>query len=302
VQRRRRIAAYGLCRDGEDRVLLVRASAESLHSGQWLLPGGGVEHGEPLDGAVVREVEEETGLRVTVDGIRAALTDVDTLTDPPALRHQDRLIFDVRVVGGALRAETSGSTDRVAWVSPSEVPLMAFTAQLLGAAVAAPSTYPPDTTPDAGVPSRIQRFAAYGLITGPDGRILLTRIADNYPGAGHWHLPGGGTDFGEDPRTALLREVVEETNQVASLGGLVGASHRRHRNALGPEKVPVDFHGVRVVYRGAVGAPTTPSVTEGGGGSTESAAWFAPEAALALPLTDIARTVVSGVPMEIPAV
>jgi ADP-ribose pyrophosphatase YjhB (NUDIX family) len=292
-----------LCRDDGDRILLVRASSESLHSGQWLLPGGGVEHGERLDEAVVREVEEETGLRVTVDGIRDVLTDVDRLVDPPALRHQDRLVFAVRVVDGALRPEASGSTDRAAWVDPSQVSLMPFTAQLLGAAGAvAEVDLPADTTPDGGVPRRIQRFAAYGLITAPEGRILLTRIADNYPGAGNWHLPGGGTDFGEDPRTALLREVVEETNQLAFLGGLVGASHRRQRNALGPEQVPVDFHGVRVVFRGTVAEPTTPRVTEVGGGSTAAAAWFAPEEALTLPLTEIARPVVSRAPMEIKAV
>jgi 8-oxo-dGTP pyrophosphatase MutT (NUDIX family) len=30
-------------------------------------------------------------------------------------------------------------------------------------------------------------------------RVLLTRVAPNYPGAGRWHLPGGGTDYGEQP-------------------------------------------------------------------------------------------------------
>jgi len=50
--------------DGQ-RVLLVR------EDGRWSVPGGGVEPGEGLREAVRREVREETGVRVTVDGLRA---------------------------------------------------------------------------------------------------------------------------------------------------------------------------------------------------------------------------------------
>ena len=46
-----------------DCVLLVRRSKAPL-AGEWSLPGGAVELGETLEEAVVREVAEETGLRV----------------------------------------------------------------------------------------------------------------------------------------------------------------------------------------------------------------------------------------------
>ena len=46
-----------------DCVLLVRRAKAPL-AGQWSLPGGAVELGETLEEAVVRELAEETGLRV----------------------------------------------------------------------------------------------------------------------------------------------------------------------------------------------------------------------------------------------
>lgn len=45
------------------RVLLVQRGSEPL-KGKWSLPGGMLEVGESLHSGVIREVEEETGLRV----------------------------------------------------------------------------------------------------------------------------------------------------------------------------------------------------------------------------------------------
>ena len=47
----------------EGRVVLIRRGKEPLR-GRWVIPGGTVELGETLQQAVVREVEEETGLVV----------------------------------------------------------------------------------------------------------------------------------------------------------------------------------------------------------------------------------------------
>lgn len=47
----------------EGRVLLIRRGKEPLR-GRWVVPGGTVELGETLEQALVREVEEETGLIV----------------------------------------------------------------------------------------------------------------------------------------------------------------------------------------------------------------------------------------------
>jgi 8-oxo-dGTP diphosphatase len=54
-------------RDDRGRLLLVRRGTEPA-KGRWSVPGGRVEPGETAVQAVVREVAEETGLRVIATG------------------------------------------------------------------------------------------------------------------------------------------------------------------------------------------------------------------------------------------
>lgn len=55
-----------IIRDGE--ILLVKRAYEPS-KGKWSIPGGSVEWGEPLVEALKREVREETGLEIEVDGL-----------------------------------------------------------------------------------------------------------------------------------------------------------------------------------------------------------------------------------------
>jgi 8-oxo-dGTP diphosphatase len=285
----RRVGAYGICRDADGRVLLARNSDLSEFPGQWTLPGGGVEQGEHPDEAVVREFAEETGLSVRIDTLRTVTADVLRLPTG-ALEHTDRLVYDVSIVGGSLRAEADGTTDLVEWIPPAalgDLPLMPFTAYLLGLSDSPP---PATSSPDEPLarPERVQRFGAYAAATDPDRRILLTLISEGYPGAGLWHVPGGGTDHGETPEQALDRELYEETSQRGRVTGLLGVSHRYDRAALGPEGQPIDWHTIRVLFRVEVDAPTEAIVTEEAGGSTSQAGWFTREEVDKLELTELA--------------
>ena len=54
--------------DDQQRVLLTRRCIEPF-CGQWVMPGGKVDHGEPLLEALHREVYEEVGLKIHIDGL-----------------------------------------------------------------------------------------------------------------------------------------------------------------------------------------------------------------------------------------
>jgi 8-oxo-dGTP diphosphatase len=290
--RGRRIGAYGICRDGDGRVLLMVES-----DGWWHLPGGGIEHGEHPFDALHREVHEETGLDIEIDRLRDAVTDV--IGDGVVEMHTDRLLFDVSARGGVLRPEVGavghGGSVPPRWVGPDELTglrLAPATARTLGQP-AEPDGYRPHLHLEEPSADRVQRFGAYGFVTDPAGRVLLTRIADGYPGAGQWHLPGGGTDFGETPTACLLRELREEGDQDGRVTGLIGLSNGHNPAAVGPEGRPVDWHIVRVHYRVVVEVPTRARVTEAAGGSTAEAGWFFPPDLRGLRMTSVAAAVTS---------
>jgi 8-oxo-dGTP diphosphatase len=280
----RRIAAYAVSTDADGRVLLVRASTRSGTPGVWSLPGGAVDHGEDPNNTVVRETAAETGLSVAVTGLRDVLADMRSLPHRGVTIHTDRLIYEVSVRGGNLIDRVGHPTDLARWTTLAEaerLKLRPFTAAALGLSAASADLRPeevPDFPSFYAYPGpdglhRAQRFAAYAIATDPHDNLLLTRVAPGYPGAGCWHLPGGGTDYGEQPGTALIRELVEETGQHGRLVELLGVASHRDAASLGPEGYPIDWHGVRAFYRVVVDAPTVVQVGDVGG-STSEARWM----------------------------
>jgi len=293
----RRIAAYAVCADSSARFLLVRASPRSGTPGVWSLPGGAVDHGESPNDTVVRETAAETGLSVAVVKLRDVLADMRALPHRGVTIHTDRLVYEVSVRGGVLLDRVGRPTDLARWVDRDDaagLPLRPFTAAALGlppASVDLRPEDPPEFPSFYAVPGpdglhRAQRFAAYAVATDPRGRVLLTLIAEGYPGGGCWHLPGGGTEYGEQPGIALIRELEEETGQIGHLVELLGVASHRDAASLGPEGYPIDWHGVRAFYRVAVDAPTRPIVSDAGG-STAQARWFAPAELPGLRLTEV---------------
>jgi 8-oxo-dGTP diphosphatase len=102
-------------------VLYLRRSPGVFLAGRWELPGGTVEPGEPLADAVVREVAEETGLRVRVAGVRADHSWMDVTGKP--------LRIDARVYEGGVDSTADDGEvvlnpaehDAYAWLAPADI-------------------------------------------------------------------------------------------------------------------------------------------------------------------------------------
>jgi ADP-ribose pyrophosphatase YjhB (NUDIX family) len=117
---RTRVGAYAICLDDTSRILLCRIAPWVLRGEVWTLPGGGLEFGEAPATAVLRELSEESGYEGEVieladvsDRLFSGSADGPDGADGPM--HAIRIVYRVRIVGGALRDEVDGSTDMCAW-------------------------------------------------------------------------------------------------------------------------------------------------------------------------------------------
>lgn len=264
LPKRQRVAAYAvILRDGE---ILLSRLAESVSADEiWTLPGGGLDHGEDPRDAVVREVQEETGLEAAVgDTARVYSAHLPSVwregrrVDAHALR----IVYDGWVSPDAPAprvVEVGGSTAEAAWKPVREV--------LDGTVPVVPMVL--EALADHR-PFRHQRLAAYAFITRGDD-LLLTRISPRGHHSGSWTLPGGGVEHGESPRAALRREVREECGVDCEVGELVGV-HDVHFEGMAPSGRREDFHGIHLVFRARIDAAAEPRVAEVDG-TTDAVGW-----------------------------
>jgi acetyl-CoA carboxylase carboxyl transferase subunit beta len=105
-----KLAVSAVINEGTQVLLIVRGHEPA--QGLWSLPGGGVETGESLEEALVREVREETGLIIQV---QSDVFHQDIVLSPTDT--YDLHTFTAIVLGGEMRAGDDAA--EVAWVELS---------------------------------------------------------------------------------------------------------------------------------------------------------------------------------------
>jgi len=101
----------------DDKVLLIKR-AQDPGMGKWACPAGFVEYDEEPEGALIREVREETGLLVRIERILAVTPRKDHGLANIVISYQ------ATVIDGVLQAGDDAAEAR--WFSRDEIPEMVF--------------------------------------------------------------------------------------------------------------------------------------------------------------------------------
>lgn len=100
------------------KVLLIRRG-KAPDAGEWSIPGGGVELGEPIEAALRREIAEETGLDVVVGDFLEVYERVERDEAGAVRFHFVILDYRCTLAGGTLRAGDDAAA--AAWVDPADL-------------------------------------------------------------------------------------------------------------------------------------------------------------------------------------
>ena len=115
-----RVAVSAIVRDEQGRLLLQQRS----DNGYWCFPGGGVEPGESVTAAVIREVREETGYAIQpgrLIGVYSEPRNFQVVRYPEGnVVHYVTIVFEARITGGT--ATLCDETTAIAWRLPDELP------------------------------------------------------------------------------------------------------------------------------------------------------------------------------------
>ncbi|MGK8559572.1 NUDIX hydrolase [Nocardia gipuzkoensis] len=112
-----KVAVSGFVQDSHGRVLMIHRTDNDLYS----IPGGGLEPGETVTEAVVREVYEETGIDVRVTSLIGIFSNPDHVIayDDGEVRQEFSICFRAEPIGGQPR--TSSESKVVIWVAPTDL-------------------------------------------------------------------------------------------------------------------------------------------------------------------------------------
>jgi mutator protein MutT len=110
--------------DAEGRIFLAKRGAEAQNErNRREFPGGGVEFGETLVNAIVREIAEEYGFEIKVE----ELLDVVDHIIPYERQHWVSPTFICRVKGGTPHIREPRKCDEIGWFELDQIPVTDLT-------------------------------------------------------------------------------------------------------------------------------------------------------------------------------
>lgn len=137
-------------------------------------------------------------------------------------------------------------------------------------------------------PAKVRRVSSYALIVDSDEvtlHVLLSKL-NHGPARGKWNLVGGGIQHGEDPLTAVVREIKEESGIVVAADEprlltvlsehVVHRADHRHDLRYHPEASRdqlEDFHLIGIIYLVKLKTRTV-CKHDGDGDSSDGCRWF----------------------------
>jgi len=124
----RPVVAVGAIVVKAGKVLLVRRRREPSR-GLWSLPGGAVRRGEELREAVAREVREECGIDVRVEGVVEVLDRI--YADRGGRVRYHYVIIDFLASWRKGRLQAASDISKAAWVDPARIGDLPLTAGLV---------------------------------------------------------------------------------------------------------------------------------------------------------------------------
>jgi ADP-ribose pyrophosphatase YjhB (NUDIX family) len=112
------VAVSAFVLDEYGQLLMIRRTDNDLYS----IPGGGLEPGETVTAAAVREVQEETGIDIEVTGLIGIYSDPQHVIayDDGEVRQEFSICFRAQPIGGELR--TSSESKEALWAEQDLLP------------------------------------------------------------------------------------------------------------------------------------------------------------------------------------
>ena len=103
----------------DDQIILIRRKNPPFQ-GSFALPGGFVDYGETVENAVIREFNEETGLKAEIKELVGIFSEPDR--DPRG--HTVSVVFELKITGGEMIAGDDAA--EVSLFKLDELPDLAF--------------------------------------------------------------------------------------------------------------------------------------------------------------------------------